>query len=135
MQKTAEKNCGKRMKTPAEYFAGCLNEAIGTKWTDEKLCQEANNLSADGKQVFSLRSLQSWLGGKQLPKIESVKAIALVTGDWSLMQKRIDVIEYAAKENERLKKAKKTARAATLTVRTGTNVNNSTDIVSRREAV
>lgn len=85
MQKSAE-------TTAAKNFASFINDCLGQKqWTPAMLYVRSNVLSEDGKEIFSSRSLQQWLSGKGLPKIDSTVAMAAALEMPDLIDKRIDL--------------------------------------------
>lgn len=88
MQKTAEKEF-------AIYLQSVLNKR---GWSQTRLLVEANSLSSSDKEIFGPRSLQNWLEGKNLPNHAAVKAIALATGEPSLISKLYSAIELSKKQ-------------------------------------
>lgn len=78
--------------TAEQNFAVNLNQCLGIKqWTPTMLYVQSNVLSSDGKELFSPRSLQKWLSGKGLPKIESVVAMSEALGMPELIGKRVEL--------------------------------------------
>ncbi|MDF2859703.1 MAG: hypothetical protein K0Q87_5554 [Neobacillus sp.] len=78
--------------TDEQNFASNLNQCLGEKqWTPTMLYVQSNVLSADGREVFSPRSLQKWLSGKGLPKIESTVAMAEALDMPELIMKRVEL--------------------------------------------
>lgn len=78
--------------TAQQKFASYINHCLGLKqWTPTMLYVRSNVLSESGTEIFSPRSLQKWISGQGLPKIDSTVAMAEALGMPDLIDKRVQI--------------------------------------------
>jgi len=95
LQKNAESIAAKK-------YAVVINECLTRKkWTQNMLYVHANILSDNGEEIFSHWSLQKWLLGSGLPKIEAVVAMSEALKAPELIAERVSIVKelYQIKED------------------------------------